>query len=231
MLSSAADLTWLLQDITESYCMNSQEARQKLTVQIKGIVNAKISICWKLLTLRPSKMSWVCFFIWTDLEKFRITSLSYQWILCSEWVPSQWESKQLIKHHNNPRDSLQSINSTSYEMRSCMIRSDEERSEGEYIFSSFLFLGELFLMCIFALNSHLKWSTTFEGIIITKMILIHIIEVKSLCILHCCTLSACMLFLHYPLPLIQKEKREIMKVLYGKESIDTIYVSTKRIRI
>ncbi len=46
MLSSAADLTWLLQDITKSYCMNSQEARQKLTVQIKGIVNAKI--CMKI---------------------------------------------------------------------------------------------------------------------------------------------------------------------------------------
>ncbi len=33
----------------------------------------------------------------TDLEKFSITSLAHQWILCSEWVPSEWESKQLIK--------------------------------------------------------------------------------------------------------------------------------------
>ncbi len=40
---------------------------------------------------------WVCFFIKTDLEKFSITSLAHQWILCSEWVPSKWESKQLIK--------------------------------------------------------------------------------------------------------------------------------------
>ncbi len=26
-----------------------------------------------------------------------ITSLAHQWTLCSEWVPSEWESKQLIK--------------------------------------------------------------------------------------------------------------------------------------
>ncbi len=37
------------------------------------------------------------FFIGTDLEEFSITSLAHQWILCSEWVPSEWESKQLIK--------------------------------------------------------------------------------------------------------------------------------------
>ncbi len=36
-------------------------------------------------------------FIGTDFEKFSITSLAHQWILCSEWVPSEWESKQLIK--------------------------------------------------------------------------------------------------------------------------------------
>ncbi len=29
----------------------------------------------------------------SDLEKCSITSLAYQWILCSEWVPSEWESK------------------------------------------------------------------------------------------------------------------------------------------
>ncbi len=41
-----------------------------------------------------------CFFSFfnrTDLEKCSITSLAHQWILCSEWVPSEWESKQLIK--------------------------------------------------------------------------------------------------------------------------------------
>ncbi len=35
--------------------------------------------------------------IWTYVEKCGITSLAHQWILCSEWVPSEWESKQMIK--------------------------------------------------------------------------------------------------------------------------------------
>ncbi len=30
-------------------------------------------------------------------KKFSITQLAHQWIFCSEWVPSEWESKQLIK--------------------------------------------------------------------------------------------------------------------------------------
>ncbi len=33
----------------------------------------------------------------SDLEKCSIVSLAQQWMLCSEWVPSEWESKQLIK--------------------------------------------------------------------------------------------------------------------------------------
>ncbi len=33
----------------------------------------------------------------SDLEKCSIASLSQQWMLCTEWVPSEWESKQLIK--------------------------------------------------------------------------------------------------------------------------------------
>ncbi len=36
------------------------------------------------------------------LEKFTITSLTYQWIL-SEWVLSECESKQLIKKMYNPQ--------------------------------------------------------------------------------------------------------------------------------
>ncbi len=35
--------------------------------------------------------------IWINLAN--LTSLAPQWILCSEWVPSEWESKQ----HNNPQ--------------------------------------------------------------------------------------------------------------------------------
>ncbi len=41
-----------------------------------------------------------------NLEKCSITSLAHQWIICCEWVPSEWGSKQLIKkHHNNPHHS------------------------------------------------------------------------------------------------------------------------------
>ncbi len=60
----------------------------------KGIVHPKRNL------YSPSghpRCRWVCFFIGTDLGKFSITSLAHQWILCSEWVPSEWESKQLIK--------------------------------------------------------------------------------------------------------------------------------------
>ncbi len=49
-----------------------------------------------ILTLDP-RCRWVCFFIGTDLEKCCILSLAHQWILCSEWVPSEWEFKQLLK--------------------------------------------------------------------------------------------------------------------------------------
>ncbi len=31
------------------------------------------------------------------LKKLNIPSFAQQWILCSEWVPSEWESKQQIK--------------------------------------------------------------------------------------------------------------------------------------
>ncbi len=66
--------------------------------KLKIIVHPKIYICLKMISpLRPSKMWWGCFFIRTDLGKFSIISLAHQWILCSEWVPSAWESKQLIK--------------------------------------------------------------------------------------------------------------------------------------
>ncbi len=30
----------------------------------------------------------------SDLEKFSIISLAHHWMLCSEWVPSEWESKE-----------------------------------------------------------------------------------------------------------------------------------------
>ncbi len=49
------------------------------------------------VTSDTTRFRWVCLFIRTDLEKCSITSLAHQWVLCSEWVPSEWESKQLIK--------------------------------------------------------------------------------------------------------------------------------------
>ncbi len=63
------------------------------------------------LQIENESSRWVCFFIWTDLEKCSIISLSHQWILCSEWVPSEWESKQLMKTSqqstSNPHHSSQ----------------------------------------------------------------------------------------------------------------------------
>ncbi len=61
--------------------------------------NAHSNIKTVLKMSSPSgdpRCRWVCFFIRTDLETFSMTSLVHQWIICSEWVPSEWESKQLI---------------------------------------------------------------------------------------------------------------------------------------
>ncbi len=60
------------------------------------------------------RCKWVSFFIGTDLKKFGITWLAQQWMLCSEWVPSESESKQLIKTSHlsicNPHHPSPSIN-------------------------------------------------------------------------------------------------------------------------
>ncbi len=62
------------------------------------IVQLKMKTVLKMYsTSGHQRCRWVCFFIRTDLEKFSIPSLAHQWILWSEWVPSEWESKQLIK--------------------------------------------------------------------------------------------------------------------------------------
>ncbi len=62
----------------------------------KGIVHPKWKFAEKV-TYSQAMQDVDAFFplIETDLEKFSITSLAHQWILCSEWVPSEWESKQL----------------------------------------------------------------------------------------------------------------------------------------
>ncbi len=54
----------------------------------------------------------------TDFEKLSITSLAQQWILCSEWVPServQTADKNITVIHTTPFPQL-----TSYEVKSCM---------------------------------------------------------------------------------------------------------------
>ncbi len=59
-------------------------------------------ICWNFThTHWPSKVKMGLFLHGNRFGEFSITSLAHQWILCSEWVPS--ESKQLKKHHNNPQ--------------------------------------------------------------------------------------------------------------------------------
>ncbi len=70
-----------------------------------------MKICWKFTHPQAIQdlVFEVCFFICTDLEKFSISSLDHQWILCSEWVPSEWESKQLIKASQKLFFKLQTI--------------------------------------------------------------------------------------------------------------------------
>ncbi len=35
--------------------------------------------------------------------------ITHQWILSSEWVPSVWESKHLIKNHNDPKGNRHTL--------------------------------------------------------------------------------------------------------------------------
>ncbi len=68
-----------------------------LTCLTSGLIlKLRIKICWKC-AYRQAIQDVEEFVSSSDLEKCSITSLAHQWILCSEWVPSEWESKQLIK--------------------------------------------------------------------------------------------------------------------------------------
>ncbi len=52
----------------------------------------------------------------SDLEKCSIASVSQQWMLCSEWVPSEWESdKNITIIYTTPVHLVM-----SYEAKSCM---------------------------------------------------------------------------------------------------------------
>ncbi len=59
--------------------------------RLKEVVYLVIKI---LKAYSGCRYRWSYFFSSTDLEKFSITWLAHKWILCSEWVPSEWESKQ-----------------------------------------------------------------------------------------------------------------------------------------
>ncbi len=63
-----------------------------LYLQLKEMIHPKMKLFWKCAHSQAFKNA-VCFFIRTDLEKFSITWHARQWILCSEWVPSEiWSS-------------------------------------------------------------------------------------------------------------------------------------------
>ncbi len=69
---------------------------ETLNYTLKGIVQAKMNISWRCP--HSQAIQDVDEFVSSsDLEKCSITSLAQQWMLCSEWVPSEWESKHLIK--------------------------------------------------------------------------------------------------------------------------------------
>ncbi len=61
-----------------------------ISLLFKGIGHPKMKICWQFT--HPQAMQDVDEFVSfrSDLEKFTITSLAHQWILCGEWVPSEW---------------------------------------------------------------------------------------------------------------------------------------------
>ncbi len=65
----------------------------------------------KILLKQYRLFRWFCFFTRTDLEKCSITLLAHQWILCSEWVPSEWvqtADKNITVTHTSPVHQLTS---------------------------------------------------------------------------------------------------------------------------
>lgn len=87
-------------------CLSFFQINETWYSGFKGIVHPKIKKKQMLKMSSPSGQSrykGVCFFVRSDLEKGGIPSLGMnQWIIWSEWVPSARQSKQPMKHHNNP---------------------------------------------------------------------------------------------------------------------------------
>ncbi len=59
-------------------------------VLIHRVEQLKFTHKMKIYSPSGHPAQWVFFFFRRDLEKFSITTLAHQWILCSEWVPSEW---------------------------------------------------------------------------------------------------------------------------------------------
>ncbi len=68
-----------------------------LYASVKAIDHPKMKFFAENLVTLIQDSDEIVFIIGIDLEKFSVTSLAHQRILCSEWVPSEWESKQWIK--------------------------------------------------------------------------------------------------------------------------------------
>ncbi len=112
-----------------------------MSFAFKGIANPKNL---NGLTLRPSKIRMSLSS--SDLEKCSIASLAQQWMLCSEWVPSEWESDKNITIiiHTTPvhqlmssedkscvyhglEGSLQSIHWWASDVKLYFFKSDEDK--------------------------------------------------------------------------------------------------------
>ncbi len=85
------------------HCTNNCSVfRPKYILIIKKLIDIIIHISLVVLLTNYHFVKWYFLSFYNDkmikdLEKCSIASLAQQWILCSEWVPSEWESKQLIK--------------------------------------------------------------------------------------------------------------------------------------
>ncbi len=86
---------------------------------IIGIVHPQITFCWKCSHPQTIQDVDEFVFIRTNLEKLSITSLAHQWILCSEWVPSEWEFK-LQRIHWWPSDLMPHFSKSDEETNSSM---------------------------------------------------------------------------------------------------------------
>ncbi len=79
-------------------CFSVGQQWEKLNTE-KEMEMGEVSSLWWEKDFGHLRCRLVCFFIGTDMEKNIVTLLPHQWIICSEWVPSEWESKR----HDNPQ--------------------------------------------------------------------------------------------------------------------------------